>query len=199
MAPDATAAYAPSLSFETGPFAPDFQPPAAARARGHKARAGRGRGLPGFCPRAPAPRRPPARAARGAAGPLRARGAAPMRRAAGGRGGAGARLWLTAADAPRPPQKPKPLAASFVARFGASKAATVLAGYNAVPLGAGEGCVEAHARALIRDAGADGPEHFYVFDLGAVLDRLRVWTTSLPRVTPHYAGAWLGRAERGRG
>ena len=45
--------------------------------------------------------------------------------------------------------------------------------------------VDAFARGVM--AGADVPEHFYVFDLGAVLERWRVWTSSLPRVQPFYA------------
>ncbi len=49
--------------------------------------------------------------------------------------------------------------------------------------------MDAYARNVIARAGDDAPEHFYVFDLGAVLERWRVWTTSLPRVTPFYAGA----------
>jgi ornithine decarboxylase len=89
---------------------------------------------------------------------------------------------------PRPPQQPK-LPAAFAARFGTSKAASLLAGVHATPLRAGGDAIDAHARAIIAAAG-DGlfsPEHFYVFDLGAVLERWRVWTTSLPRVTPYYA------------
>ena len=47
--------------------------------------------------------------------------------------------------------------------------------------------VDAFARRVIAAAGDAGPEHFYVFDLGAVLERWRVWTASLPRVQPFYA------------
>ena len=65
----------------------------------------------------------------------------------------------------------------------------MLAGVNATPIGSGEGAVDAFARSVIARAGDAAPEHFYIFDLGAVLERWRVWTTSLPRVTPHYAGA----------
>lgn len=96
------------------------------------------------------------------------------------------RLPLTS---PTPlPQKPAPkLSAAFVSKFGSSKAASLLAGVNATPIGHGEACVDAYARDIIAAAGASPPEHFYIFDLGAVLERWRVWTTSLPRVTPHYA------------
>ncbi len=51
--------------------------------------------------------------------------------------------------------------------------------------------MEAFARRIIAQSTDDEHEHFYVFDLGAVLERWRVWTTSLPRVTPYYAGALL--------
>ena len=45
--------------------------------------------------------------------------------------------------------------------------------------------IDAVARRVI--AAGDAPEHFYVFDLGAVLERWSVWTAALPRVQPHYA------------
>jgi ornithine decarboxylase len=94
---------------------------------------------------------------------------------------------LTRFAALRAPQKPK--RSAFASKFGNSKAAALLASFNAVPIGAGSAAVDAFARNVIARAGADAPEHFYVFDLGAVLERLNVWTTSLPRVTPYYAGA----------
>jgi ornithine decarboxylase len=75
----------------------------------------------------------------------------------------------------------------FAAKFGTSVASAALARVNAVPIAAGPDAIDEYARAVIADAGADAPEHFYVFDLGAVLERWRVWTTSLPRVTPYYA------------
>lgn len=65
----------------------------------------------------------------------------------------------------------------------------MLAGVHAAPIGAGQAAVDAYARSLLARAGDEAPEHFYVFDLGAVLERWRVWTTALPRVVPHYAGA----------
>jgi ornithine decarboxylase len=98
-----------------------------------------------------------------------------------------------AARYPRALQKPK-LSAAFAAKFGTSKAAALLAAVNAAPIGAGAEAVDAYARGIIARAGDDAPEHFYVFDLGAVLERWRVWTTSLPRVTPYYAGALALRA-----
>jgi ornithine decarboxylase len=91
----------------------------------------------------------------------------------------------TAPPAPTP-QKPK-LSAAFASKFGTSKAAAVLASFNAVPIPAGQAAVDAYARDVITKAGDSVPEHFYVFDLGAVLERWRTWTTSLPRVVPHYA------------
>jgi ornithine decarboxylase len=94
---------------------------------------------------------------------------------------------LTTASA-HAPQKPQ-LSPAFVSKFGDSKAAAVLAAVQAVPIGAGAPAVDAFARDVIARAGDNPPEHFYVFDLGAVLERWTVWTTSLPRVTPHYAGA----------
>ena len=84
------------------------------------------------------------------------------------------------------PQKPQ-LSAAFASKFGTSKAAHVLSGVKAVSIGAGSAGVDAYARALIAQSGDACPEHFYVFDLSAVLERWRVWTTSLPRVVPHYA------------
>ena len=67
----------------------------------------------------------------------------------------------------------------------------MLAAVAPTPLPSSEGAVEAYARSLIRAAASETfpPEHFYIFDLGAVYERWRVWTTSLPRVTPYYAGA----------
>lgn len=59
---------------------------------------------------------------------------------------------------------------------------------NATPIASGPDAIDAFARNIIARARDAPPEHFYVFDLGAVLERWRVWTTSLPRVTPHYAG-----------
>ena len=98
------------------------------------------------------------------------------------------RPWITdTRPAARAPQKPK--RAALATKFGTSKAAALLASYNATPIGAGSAAVDAFARNVIARAGADAPEHFYVFDLGAVMERLNVWTTSLPRVTPYYAGA----------
>ena len=82
---------------------------------------------------------------------------------------------------------------AFIARFGTSKAAQMLAAVNPTPLPLAEDAIETHARALIKAAASEAfpPEHFYIFDLGAVYERWRVWTTSLPRVTPYYAGACL--------
>ena len=80
---------------------------------------------------------------------------------------------------------------AFIARFGTSKAAHMLAAVAPTPLALGQEAIEAHARSLIAAASSEAfpPEHFYIFDLGAVYERWRVWTTSLPRVTPYYAGA----------
>jgi len=84
-------------------------------------------------------------------------------------------------------QKPR-LSAAFASQFGTSKAASILASLHATPLGSGPGEVDAFARRVIAQGGENPEhEHFYVFDLGAVLERWRVWTTSLPRVVPHYA------------
>lgn len=96
--------------------------------------------------------------------------------------------FLTRFLASRAPQKPK--RSAIATKFGTSKAAALLASFNAAPIGAGSAAVDAFARNVIARAGADAPEHFYVFDLGAVMERLNVWTTSLPRVTPYYAGAF---------
>ena len=67
----------------------------------------------------------------------------------------------------------------------------MLAAVSPTPLENGDTAIEAFALAQIEAAASDAfpPEHFYVFDLGAVYERWRVWTTSLPRVTPYYAGA----------
>jgi hypothetical protein len=91
------------------------------------------------------------------------------------------------------PQQPK-LPAAFASRFGNSKAASMLAGVHATPLRGGADAIDEHARRIIVAAGNGifSPEHFYIFDLSAVLERWRVWTTALPRVTPFYAGARLG-------
>ena len=63
--------------------------------------------------------------------------------------------------------------------------ANVLKRVGAARLGSAPGAIDSFARSVI--AGADVPEHFYVFDLAAVLDRWRVWSASLPRVQPFYA------------
>ncbi len=92
---------------------------------------------------------------------------------------------------PARPQQPK-LPAAFASRFGTSQAASLLASVHATPLRGDAGAIDAYARGIIAAAAGAGifsPEHFYVFDLSAVLERWRVWTTALPRVTPFYAGA----------
>ena len=78
---------------------------------------------------------------------------------------------------------------AFIARFGTSKAAHMLAAVAPTPLPLGKEAIEAHARSPIAAASSEAfpPEHFYIFDLGAVYERWRVWTTSLPRVTSYYA------------
>jgi len=63
----------------------------------------------------------------------------------------------------------------------------VLASFNPTPISTGATAVDAYARDVIAKQGDSVPEHFYVFDLGAVLERWRIWTTNLPRVVPHYA------------
>ena len=74
--PDATAAYAPGLSFETGPFAPDFAaaaPPRAAKGAHTKARISKGFARRSAQPppaRAPRPRLRPVACARLDAAPL---------------------------------------------------------------------------------------------------------------------------------
>jgi hypothetical protein len=67
----------------------------------------------------------------------------------------------------------------------------MLAAVNPTPLPATPDAIETFARSLIAASASEAfpPEHFYIFDLGAVYERWRVWTTSLPRVTPYYAGA----------
>jgi len=91
---------------------------------------------------------------------------------------------------PQPPRAPGGADdPAFVARFGTSKAAAMLAAVAATPLQSGEDALHAFACAQIHADAAQQfpPEHFYTFDLGLVMERWRVWTTALPRVKPYYA------------